>query len=192
MAETKPGTTRGTRSRARKPSTETISTTTEITTDNDLDLSGNDRDLPVEPRTHQFPATDGTPDGRDREIAQRSADGDTPGRLVKTYRVGRLVPTDNDPIHQANAVGLVQEAMQRGLHARGDIYLVDVDEHDQALNDTGTRRSQWTDLTYEVAVIPASIDTHPQDTTAPTVIHQARAGGGRRDDPDTDDVGDTS
>jgi hypothetical protein len=145
--------------------------------------------LPVEGKPGQFPATDGTDEGREREIAKRSPDGQSPGRFVKTIRIGRLAPADGDELHTANAVGVVQEAMQRGLHARGDVYLTRVEEHDEPLNASGVRRSQFTDLTYEVAVVPASIDTAPQDTITPKVIH--RSGGDRDAADDAGDVGDS-
>lgn len=161
-------------------------------TADDLDMSPERPDLPVEPTTTQFPATDGTDEGRSREIAQRSVDGQVDGRFVKTFRIGRLAPSETDPVHERNAIGVVQEAMQRGLHARGDVYLTAVEEHDEPLNPSGVRRSQYTDLTYEVDVVPASIDTAPQDTTSPKVIHQARAGGDAHDATgNADGVGDT-
>lgn len=160
-------------------------------TADDLDMAPELPELPVEQKPGQFPATDGTDEGREREIAKRSADGQSPGRFVKTIRVGRLAPADDDPLHTANAVGVVQEAMQRGLHARGDVFLTRAEEHDEPLNASGVRRSQYTDLTYEVGVVPASIDTQPQDTTTPKVINTV--GGGQGDATvDTGDVGDSS
>lgn len=159
--------------------------------DTDLGLERETPDLPVEPVAAQFPALDGTDEGRELEIARRSPDGSTRGRFVKIFHVGRLAPADDDPIHTINAVQVVQEAMQRGLHARGDVYLTGVVEHDTPLNASGTRRAQWTELTYEVDAVPASIDTRPQDTTTPKVINLARAGGDGGDGTDADDVGDT-
>lgn len=129
--------------------------------------------LPVAPVTAQFPAVDGTQAGLEQEVAKRSVDGSSGDRYERVITVARLGATQDEALHIANAVGVVQSAMQAGLHARGDVYLVDAVEHDEPLNAAGTRRSQYTELRYSVQVIPASIDTDPQDTTTPTVINQA-------------------
>lgn len=130
-------------------------------------------DLPVAPVTAQFPALDGTTDGLHAEVAQRSPDGSTENRFEKVFSIGRIGITTDDPVHRQNALGVVQEAVQRGLHPRGDVFLVDMAETDEPLNASGSRRRQHTDLRYAVEVIPASIDTTPEDTTTPTDIHDA-------------------
>lgn len=139
-----------------------------------VDESGPDGpDLPVAPVTAQFPAVDGTTEGLHREVAQRSPDGSDRDQFRKVFSVGRLGVSPDDPDHRRNAIAVVQEAVQRGLHPRGDVYLVDAVEHDEPLNASGSRRCRYTDLRYAVAVIPASIDTTPEDTTTPTDIHDA-------------------
>jgi hypothetical protein len=139
-----------------------------------VDESGPDGpDLPVEPVTAQFPAVDGTVEGRRVEIVKRSPDGSDGERFEKVFSVGRIGVTEGDPIHRQNALGVAQEAVQRGLHPCGDVYLVDMVETDEPLNASGSRRRRHTDLRYAVEVIPASIDTTPEDTTTPTDIHNA-------------------
>lgn len=129
--------------------------------------------LPVEPVTTQFPALSRTEAGLTAEVAQRSVDGSDGDLFHKVFSIGRLGVESTDPLHRANAVMVVQEAMQRGLHPRGDVHLLEAVEHDEPLNALGTRRSQYTDLRYAVQVVPSSVDTSPQDTTTPTDIHNA-------------------
>jgi hypothetical protein len=160
-----------------------------------VDESGPERpELPVESPRVQFPSQDGTAEGRRMEVAKRTTDagpGEEHGeRFVKVFRVGRLTPPEGDLIHTANAAQVVQEAMQRGLHARGDVYLTGAHEVDEPLNPSGVRRMQYTDLRYEVEVVPAIIDTEPTETTTPTVVYQAAVGGDGRDGTDADHVGD--
>lgn len=133
-----------------------------------VDESGPDLpELPVAPLTEQFPAVDGTEAGLHAEVAQRSSDGSDGDTFYKVVSVSGATIPDDHPMHRANAVGVLQEAIQRGLHPRGDVYLVDKTAHDEPLNASGTRRSQWTDLRYAVQVIPASIDTEPGLSTTP-------------------------
>lgn len=139
-----------------------------------VDESGPDGpNLPVDPVTAQFPAVDGTDEGWRAEIVKRSPDGSDGERFEKVFSIGRIGVTEDDPVHRQNALGVAQEAVQRGLHPRGDVYLVDMAETDEPLNASGSRRRQHTDLRYAVDVIPASIDTTPEDTTTPTDIHNA-------------------
>ncbi len=140
-----------------------------------VDESGPDTpDLPVSAVTLQFPAVDGTTEGLHREVAQRSVDGSDRDQFHKVFSVGRLGITPDDPIHQQNALGVVQEALQRGLHPRGDVRLVEAVETDEPLNALGTRRRQHTDLRYAVQVVPASVDRSAQDTATPSAVHLSR------------------
>jgi hypothetical protein len=130
-------------------------------------------ELPVTPVTAQFPALDGTDEGLHAEVAKRSPDGSDGNRFEKVFSVGRLGITAEDSCHRQHAIGVVQEAVQRGLHPRGDVFLVDAVETDEPLNASGSRRKQHTDLRYAVEVVPASVDTKPVETTTPTDIHEA-------------------
>jgi hypothetical protein len=71
-------------------------------------------------------------------------------------------------MHAMNANGVVQEAIQRGLHPKGDVYLV----NHNVIED---RRSVSTELTYAVDVTPASIDHEPETTVTPSDLNEAKA-----------------
>lgn len=140
----------------------------------EVDESGPEEpQLPVSDVTEQFPAVDGTEEGLHTEVAQRAVDGADEDMWHKVFRVGRIGVTEDDPIHRQNAVAVVQEAVQRGLHPRGDVYLVAIEETDEPLNASGSRRMRHTDLRYAVQVVPASIDTEPGETTTAQDIHAA-------------------
>lgn len=140
-----------------------------------VDESGPDLPvMPVAPLTDQFPAVDGTVAGLHAEVAQRSADGSDGDTYFKVVSVAGSTIPDDHPMHRANAGGVLQEAIQRGLHPRGDVYLVDKVVHDDPLNASGTRRSQYTDLRYAVQVIPASIDTEPELATLPRDVAESQ------------------
>ncbi len=141
--------------------------------ENTVDESGPETpELPVEPVAEQFPAVDGTDEGKRAEVQKRQPDSDDGDRFEKVFAVGRVGIADDDPIHRQNAVAVVQEAIQRGLHPRGDVYLIDAVEVDER-NAPGPSRVQQTDLRYAVDVVPASVDTDAEDTTTPSDIHAA-------------------
>lgn len=123
--------------------------------------------LPVQGQAEQFPATDGTAEGAATEVVQRAGGGD--GTVFeRTFLLsGPELPTAH-PVHRANAAAVVQEAMQRGLHARGDVHLTGTEEQH-------TRRSVSTAYTYAVEVVPASTDAAPEDTTTPAEISEANS-----------------
>lgn len=105
----------------------------------------------------QFPAKAGHPDV---EVDQRSADGSDGMRHVKQFVVmGRDWSGDTDVArHEANAAVVASEAIQRGLHPRGDVQFDGAEGHPDGESVT---------LTYSVEVVPAVIDHSPQDTTTP-------------------------
>jgi hypothetical protein len=103
----------------------------------------------------QFPAKAGA---SDVEVDERSADGSDGTRFVKEFVVLARQWGDSDSEHTANKAGVVNEAIQRGLHPRGD---VDFDGAE------GQPDGQSLTLTYSVETVPASVDHTPQDTTAP-------------------------
>jgi hypothetical protein len=123
----------------------------------DVDFEAETPDEGATPLSAQFPAVGGDMQG---EIEQRSPDGADKGRFVKTFVVDREV-SDDSAMHAMNAVGVVNEAIQRGLHPKGDVFLVD-------RNVIRDRRSVSTELTYAVDVTPASIDHEPETTITPS------------------------
>lgn len=93
------------------------------------------------------------------EVDKRSADGADGSRHTKEFVVlGPQFGEADGPEHQANKVGVFQEAIQYGLHPRGDVRLDGV----ETLQD-GVSRS----FRYSVEVVPASVDVRPQDTATP-------------------------
>lgn len=147
-----------------EPETETETETDDIDTEPELP------DLPVEPARVQHPALDGDIQG---EIEHRSPEPTDEGMFTKTFSVGAIGIADDHPWHVANAGSVIQEAVQRGLHPKGDVVLVATEEHDNG------PRSKWTDLTYQVPVVPAIVDHDPASTVTQHDIAEAAAG--RRD-----------
>ncbi len=129
----------------------------------DIEIEAETPDEGATPLSVQFPAVGGDVQG---EIEQRSPDGADEGRFVKTFVVDREV-SDDSAMHAMNASGVVQEATQRGLHPKGDVYLVD-------RNVIRDRRSVSTELTYAVDVTPASVDHEPDTTVTPSDLVQAQ------------------
>ena len=114
----------------------------------------------------QFPAKAG---GAEAEVEQRSADGSEGERHVKEFVV---VSTDwpgdgEGPGHEANKAAVVGEAIQRGLHPRGDVSFDGAAEHGDGVS---------TVLTYSVETVPASVDHTPQETTTPRDVIEAAGG----------------
>lgn len=104
----------------------------------------------------QHPALHGHPDV---EVAERSADGSEGTRHVKDFVVmGRDWTGDEGAAHEANRAAVANEAIQRGLHPRGDVVFDGAADHPDGESVT---------LTYSVQVVPAVIDHRPQDTTTP-------------------------
>lgn len=104
----------------------------------------------------QFPAKAGRPDV---EVSERSADGSDSTRYVKEFVVLRRDFNDGDAAaHEANRAGVANEAIQRGLHPRGDVRFDGAVEHPDGKSVT---------LTYSVDTVPASVDHQPEDTTTP-------------------------
>lgn len=109
----------------------------------------------------QFPAVGGDVE---REIEKRSADGANGNRFRKVHVAsGSGYDSPGHPAHDRNKAHLLEEAIQRGLHPKGEPELVD------AYQQTVTRRGQETwEVVYEVDVKPASVDEEPpSDTVSP-------------------------
>lgn len=107
------------------------------------------------PRARQFPATAGDPAA---EVDQRSTDGSDGVRFVKEFVVLARDWFGSGTAHVANAAAVASEAIQRGLHPRGDVSFDGAQDHPDGQSVT---------LTYSVDTVPSSVDHRPQDTTTP-------------------------
>lgn len=93
------------------------------------------------------------------EVAKRSADGSEGTRHVKEFvLLGDALPEEDGPDHDPNKIGVLQEAIQRGLHPRGDVSFDGV----ETLDDGVSRLFR-----YSVDVVPAAVDSEPEKTTTP-------------------------
>jgi hypothetical protein len=92
-------------------------------------------------------------------VASRSADGSDGTRHVKEFVVlgGQFGDTDG-PEHEPNKLATLQEAIQRGLHPRGDVRFDGAE-----LTADGVSRS----LHYSVEVVPSVTDSEPEQTATP-------------------------
>lgn len=115
-------------------------------------------------RAKQHPAKAGEPEA---EVDERSADGSDGMRFVKEFVVLARQWGDSDEEHTANKAGVANEAIQRGLHPRGDIRFDGSEEHVDGVSLT---------LTYSVETVPASVDHHPEDTTTPRDVIEDAGG----------------
>jgi len=114
-------------------------------------------------RAQQHPAKAGEPE---TEVDERSADGSDGMRFVKEFVVLARQWGDSDDEHAANFAGVVNEAIQRGLHPRGDVAFDGAEDHPDGASLT---------LTYSVDTVPASVDHHPEDTTTPRKVIEGEA-----------------
>ena len=96
-----------------------------------------------------------------REVAARSADGSDGLTWHKTFVLKGEFPSDH-PIHEDNKTGVLQEALHRGLHPKGDVTL-----HSCEITKPDRRRVVSTYATYAVEVYPASADHDAPHTNAP-------------------------
>ena len=120
--------------------------------------AGEDREAT---RQRQFPAKAGAPDV---EVDERSADGASGTRHVKEFVVRSDRWTGEDYQHEANRAALVGEAIQRGLHPRGDVSFDGQEDHPDGKSLV---------LTYSVETVPSSVDHQPEDTTTPRDVIEA-------------------
>jgi hypothetical protein len=95
----------------------------------------------------------------EEQVAKRSADGSDGTRHAKDFVVlGGQLGDEDGPEHQANKLATLQEAIQRGLHPRGDVSFDGAE-----LTSDGVSRA----LHYSVEVVPAVMDSAPGKTTTP-------------------------
>ncbi|MEU7240319.1 hypothetical protein [Streptomyces sparsogenes] len=111
-------------------------------------------------RQAQSPAKAGEPE---IEVEERSADGSQGMRHVKEYVVREPsgLGDKDGPEHEANKAGVTQEAIQRGLHPRGDVRLDGVEDHHDGLSRV---------YQYSVTVVPSAVDDQPGETTTPRKV----------------------
>jgi hypothetical protein len=114
-------------------------------------------------RARQHPAKAGEPEV---EVAERSADGSDGMRFVKEFVVQAARWNGEDYQHEANRAGTVGDAIQRGLHPRGDVSFDGQEQHPDGLSLV---------LTYSVDTVPASVDHSPEDTTTPRDVIEGGA-----------------
>lgn len=117
-------------------------------------------------RQRQFPAKAGAPEV---EVDERSADGARGTRHVKEFVVHDRNWTGEEYQHEANKAAVANEAIQRGLHPRGDVSFDGAEDHPDGVSVV---------LTYSVETVPSSVDAAPEDTTTPRDVIEA-------DDKDT-------
>jgi len=124
-----------------------------------------------EPQTgsarEQFPAAFGDPE---TEVAHRSADGSAGTAWHKTFVVLGEFGADH-PIHADNQVRVYEEAIQRGMHAKGEARLIDTEQIREVRGLVSSA------LTYAVDVVPSVVD----HVAAETVTAGNRAGSGAAD-----------
>ncbi|MFI5687896.1 hypothetical protein [Streptomyces sp. NPDC051636] len=118
-------------------------------------------------RQRQFPAKVGAPDV---EVDERSPDGASGTRHVKEFVVHSAGWSGEEYQHEANKAAVANEAIQRGLHPRGEALFDGAEDHDDGVSVV---------LTYSVETVPSSVDHSPEDTTTPRDVIE-------------DDGGDTS
>jgi len=128
-----------------------------------------------EPQTgsarEQFPAAFDAPE---TEVAHRSADGSSGLAWHKTFIVLGEFGADH-PIHADNQVRVYEEAIQRGMHPKGDARLI---ETEQIREVRGLVSSA---LTYAVDVVPAVVDhAAPETVTAGNSAGSAPSPGERQ------------
>jgi hypothetical protein len=112
----------------------------------------------------QFPAKAGAPDV---EVDKRSPDGAEGTRHVKEFVVLGDTWTGEEYQHEANRAAVANEAIQRGLHPRGEATFDGAEDHPDGASVT---------LTYSVETVPSSIDHSPEDTTTPRDVIEDAGG----------------
>lgn len=112
-------------------------------------------------RQRQFPAKASAPGV---EVDERSPDGSSGTRHVKEFVVLGDNWTGEEYQHEANKAAVANEAIQRGLHPRGEAKFDGAEDHEDGASLV---------LTYSVETVPSSIDDKPEDTTTPRDVIEA-------------------
>lgn len=100
----------------------------------------------------QFPSLRGEPEV---EVAERSADNDKPSmRFVKQFVIKVVGDTEawlaEEETHVGHKLRVLEEAIQRGLHAKGDVKFEGAEDHWDKVSKV---------LTYSVKTVPAAVDS---------------------------------
>ncbi|GAA1281501.1 hypothetical protein [Saccharothrix xinjiangensis] len=132
----------------------------------EVELQPDGPDEPAPKRTEQHPALTGTEEGQAAEVEQRSADGAEGTRFVKVF-VTDPGAEHNEPQHEANRAAVLNEAIQRGLHPRGEVRYEGSKDVTPEPKEPGRRTFPRVELTYSVDTIPAVVDHKPAETTTP-------------------------
>jgi len=111
----------------------------------------------TDPAAKQFPSEVGAPKV---EVSERSADQERPSDYyVKEFIIkGRDLKADKE-LHERNSLAVLNEAIQRGLHPKGDVKLVKATNLDDGINSS---------VTYKVEVVPAHVDHVAGEANTPT------------------------
>jgi hypothetical protein len=109
----------------------------------------------------QFPSLDGNAAA---EVAQRTEPETSDNWFRKVFTVHnrahtRDLPPDHE-MHLTNFVGVLQSALQQGLHPKAAPELESETDHPSDKNSTN--------LTYRVQVVPAVADVHAETTVTPS------------------------
>ncbi len=100
------------------------------------------------------------------EVSKRGGEGSGGGTFLKTFVLaGSGFDSPDHPCHAANKGRVVEEAIQRGLHAKSEPVLEETD-----VVPSGRRVSTY--LTYAVEVVPSVIDHDPQDAVTPRDMNE--------------------
>ncbi|ANZ35249.1 hypothetical protein BBK82_03340 [Lentzea guizhouensis] len=132
----------------------------------ELQNDGPDESQAQPKRTEQFPSLKGTEEGREQEVEQRSADGSDGTRFEKKFIVDKGAE-NSEPQHEANRANVLEDAIQRGLHPRGEVRFDGAEDITREPAEPGRRFFPLVELTYSVETIPAAVDTQPAETTTP-------------------------
>jgi hypothetical protein len=104
----------------------------------------------------QHPALRGKPEV---EVAKRSADGSDGMRYVKQFILKAVGDFDSwiqdEEAHVGHKLRTLEEALQRGLHAKGDVSFDGVEDHGDGVSKV---------LTYSVETVPAVVDSEVATT----------------------------
>lgn len=118
---------------------------------------------------NRTPAASGEPS--DAEMIAARTTGDVPADerfyrefviLARDYQSG-----NQEELHRANRLAVLQEAMNRGLHPKGTFADVRL-ELEEKLGEHALRSKESIKLTYSVPVVPATRDGEPAGTLTPS------------------------
>jgi hypothetical protein len=110
-------------------------------------------------RSEQHPALAGD---KAAEVAARTADVSKGTTFGKTFVIAGELSKDH-PQHEHNCIRVLEEALQRGLHPKGEAKL-----HSSRRVDEDRRGVVSTAYTYGVEVEPAVTDTEAHKTVTPS------------------------